>query len=60
VIFGKKFIFKISPRLFIFRDREYAQSIEHLNAQKMLGPDFLKNDSLIFFWPFTEKVCDFW
>ena len=25
-----------------------------------MGYDFLKNDSLIFFWPFTEKVCDFW
>ena len=53
--FWRKIKNHISPKLFIFRDREYAQSIDHENAQKSLYLKFIIKYLVNFFWPFTQK-----
>ena len=52
---GQKIKNHFSPKLFIFRDREYAQSIDHKNAQNSPYRKFLKKRFIIFFGPFTKK-----
>ena len=52
---GQKIKNHFSPKLFIFRDREYAQSIDHENAQNSPYLKFFKNNSKKLFVPITKN-----